>query len=140
MNFNLLKKFIQQGPLTVHVNGDCMKEILPAGSDARLEGCLFYWPGEVVAFRRGKDEIVSHRFLGYFPGRRGWLALTRADSARCADNPIALDHVLGRVTHVNGVSLRPGFVYRLNAAIDWFPAAAKFAITALGNLATRGRS
>jgi hypothetical protein len=137
MDFNLLKEFIQQGPLTVHVNGDCMNNSLPAGSDARLEGCSFYWPGEVVAFRRGANEIVSHRFLGYFPGRRGWLALTRADNSHKADNPVALDSVLGRVTHVNGVSFRPGPGYRLNAAIGWFPAATRLVITALRYQVTR---
>jgi len=140
MNFNLLKSFIQQGPLTVHINGDCMNANLPAGCDARLEACSFYWPGEIVVFRRGGDEIVSHRLLGYLPGRRGLKALTRADSASHADNPVTLDYVLGRVTHIDGVSFQPGFLHRLNAAVDWFPATARFAIGALRHQVTRVKS
>ena len=58
-----------------------MQGSVPAGSDVRLEGDRLYWPGDIVAFKRGDDEVVSHRFLGYLPGRRGWRVITRADNA-----------------------------------------------------------
>ena len=122
MRFDLLKQFIQQGPLTVQVTGSCMNRAVPAGSDVRLESNKFYWPGDILAFKRGDEQIVSHRFLGYLPGRNGWLLITRADNVKQADSPVALRHALGRVTHVNGCLFRPRTMDRVRAQAAWFPA------------------
>ena len=131
MNFAVLKKFIQQGPLTINVKGACMHEVVPAGSDVRLEENSLYWPGEIVAFKCGNGELVSHRFLGYLRGRSGWLVITRADSALRADSPVALRNVLGRITHVDGHPFRPRFADRVWAQLAWFPAIARSVVTGL---------
>ena len=124
MKFFLLKEFLQEGHLTVHVTGGCMQESIPQGTQVRLARRHLYWPGDIVAFRRGSDDVVSHRFLGYLPGRRGWRVITRADNAQRADSPALLLHVLGRVTHVRGEPFQPGFMHRTRAVLAWFPGAA----------------
>ena len=124
MKFFLLKEFLQEGPLTVHVTGGCMQGSIPQGTQVRLAHHHLYWPGDIVAFRRGNDDVVSHRFLGYLPGRRGWRVITRADNAHRADSPALLLHVLGCVTHVGGEPFQPGLINRTRAMLAWFPGAA----------------
>ena len=119
MKFYVLKQFIQQGPLTVQVTGDCMRQVIPVDSQVRLEAKRIYWPGDIVAFKRGVDQIVSHRYLGYLPGRNGWLAVTRADNAPHADAPVRFSDLLGHVTHINGSPWRPGPMERIRALGGW---------------------
>ena len=131
MKFSLLKDFARQGPLTIRINGTCMHEAVSSGSNVRLAANRFYWPGDILAFKRGGDEIVSHRFLGYVPGRRGWVLITRADTAKRADGPIRPADVLGRVTHVDGVPYRPGMVNRLCAQAACYVSFARLVVSAL---------
>jgi hypothetical protein len=109
---------------------------MPAGSDIRIEKKPLYWPGEIIACKRGEDQIVSHRMLGYLRGRRGWSVLTRADNAALADLPVALDNVLGRVTHVNGDPFRPRLTDRLAAQVAWLPAMIQAVLNRSSNSAT----
>lgn len=122
VKFDVLKQFIQQGPLTVQVTGSCMNRSVAAASDVRLEESMFYWPGDIIAFKRGEEQLVSHRFLGYLPGRSGCLLITRADNAQKPDSPVARKHVLGRVTHINGCLFRPDVMDRIGALAAWLPA------------------
>ena len=131
MKFSLLKDFARHGPLTVRINGTCMNEAVSSGSNVRLAASKFYWPGDILAFKRGGDEIVSHRFLGYVPGRRGWLVITRADTAKRADVPIRPADVLGRVTHVDEVPYRPGMVNRLRAQATCYITFVRLVVSAL---------
>ena len=122
MQFELLKSLVREGPLTVVVNGDCMRRTIPAGSDLRLESRRVYWPGDAVAFKRGDGSIVCHRLLGYFPTRNGWRVLTRADNARQADMPVFASYVLGKVTRVGAETFGACFKDRARAWLDYFPA------------------
>lgn len=119
VQFNLLKEFINQGSLTVQVTGSCMDTAISPGSDLRLENSNRYYPGDIIAYKRGNEELVSHRFLGYVRDRSGWRVITRADSADRADAPAAIRNVLGRVTHVNGEPYKPGLGIRFRAFADW---------------------
>jgi hypothetical protein len=140
MKFNILKKFILQGPLTVRVSGNCMQAAIPRGSDIRLERRPVYWPGDIVAIGRGDGNIVSHRLLGYFPGRGGLLLIMRADSVGFADGPVSVRRVLGRVARVNGVLYRPGSGCRTRAVLGWFPAVFRCSLKFLAASAAPGRA
>ncbi len=131
MHFDLLKEFINQGPLTVRVTGLCMDAVISPDSDLRLENSNRYYPGDIIAFKRGNGELVSHRFLGYVLGRSGWRVITRADNAGRADAPAAIRNVLGRVTHVNGKPHKPGLRIRIRAFADWTFAVPRWAVSRL---------
>ena len=122
MQFELLKSFVQEGPLTVVVNGDCMQATFPRNSHLLLERMRIYWPGDAVAFKRGDGKIVCHRFLGYLPTHRGWCILTRADSSARADMPVFVRHVLGRATRVDDQPFLPEIKDRLRALMLYLPA------------------
>ena len=122
MHFELLKTFAQEGPLTVVVNGDCMQRTIPRGARLRLENRRIYWPGDAVAFKRGDDQIVCHRFLGYLLTRRGWCVITRAENSKRADMPVYARHVLGKVTRVDDAPFSPGMKDRLKALLFYLPA------------------
>ena len=122
MQFEILKTFVQEGPLTVVVNGDCMQRTIPGGSRLRLENRRRYWPGDVIAFKRGDGKIVSHRLLGYAPGRTGWLVITRAENARQVDVPVFVREVLGKVTHVDDELFQPAMKDRARAVTQYFAA------------------
>jgi len=102
MQFELLKSLAQEGPVTAIVNGDCMQRTMPEGVRVRLEYKSRYWPGDVIAFKRGDGKIVCHRLLGYVPGRNGWRVITRAENTRRVDVPVHLRLVVGMVTGVDG--------------------------------------
>lgn len=106
----------------MRVTGNCMRQVIPVDSEVRLEAKRMYWPGDIVAFKRGADQVVSHRYLGCLPGRSGWLAVTRADNAPHADAPVRFSDLLGHVTHINGSPWRPGPVDRVRALGGWCPA------------------
>ena len=122
MHFDLLKKFVQEGPLTVIVDGECMQRTIPEGSRLRLESKRKYWPGDVVAFKRGDGKIVCHRFLGFFPGRSGWSVITRAENSKRADKPAYVRYVLGKVAGVDDELFSAGMKDRAMALMHYFPA------------------
>lgn len=119
MQFELLKSFVREGPLTMTVDGNCMQQTIPNGSRLRLESCRTYWPGDAVAFRRSDGEIVCHRFLGYILTRTGWRAITGAENTHQMDAPVYLKDVLGKVTLLDGRHYRPGFNDR-TAAVKFY--------------------
>ncbi len=129
MRFEVIKEFIDQGPMTVQLTGVCMQSAIPANSDVRLEKKSIYWPGDIIAFRRGDDEVVSHRFLGYLPGRKCWRVITRADSAGAADGPVPVKDVLGRVSHVERKPYRPSLNDRAKALANWLLAAVRCVVS-----------
>ena len=86
-------------------------EIVPFGGTGDL-----LEPGEVVALNRD-DDMVVHRFIGYFErdGRR-WV-FTRGDSVLRADEPVPAEAVAGRVvTVIRG----DGLVRRLRPVTNVF--------------------
>jgi len=139
MNFELLKEFILEGPLTCQVKGSCMGRPVLPGCQLRLAHRRTLWPGDIVTCKRGNDELVSHRMLGYLPGRGGWRVITRADTASHADHPVPVHNVLGAVTHLDGKPYRPGPGIRIRALTAWFPAALNWLINRLVAVAQRGR-
>ena len=79
----------------VPVRGDCM----PALGERRrvsVRRQRVYVPGDVVVVRR-KDHWNVHRFLGYAPSIRGWIALTQADGGAEPDPAAHVRCVTGRV-------------------------------------------
>ena len=133
MQFELLKTFAQEGPLTVVVNGNCMQRTIAEGSRLRLENKRGYWPGDVIAFKRNDGKIVSHRFLGYAPSRNGWRVITRAENTREVDAPVFVRCVLGKVTSVNDVAFHPGIKDRARAVIQFIAAVARWFVRRFGN-------
>ena len=133
MHFELLKTLAQDGPLTVVVSGDCMQQAIAEGSRLRLENDRTYWPGDVIAFRRRDDKIVSHRLLGYAPSRDGWRVVTRADAARLADRPVLVREVLGKVTAVNDTPFKPRDGERADAMLQYGVSAVRWLLGRLGS-------
>ena len=140
MKFKLLKDFILEGSLTCHVTGSCMDRPISPGSEVRLARKHPWWPGDIVTCKRGDDELVSHRLLGYLPGRGGWKVITRADTAKVADQPVPIHHVLGSVTHLDGKPYRPGPGIRVRALTAWFPAVLRWLINRLVAAAQPGQT
>ena len=138
MQFELLKTFAHEGPLTVVVNGDCMQETIPGGSRLRLESRPGYWPGDVIAFKRGDGKIVSHRFLGYVPGRSGWRVVTCAENTRRVDAPVLVQEVLGKVILVDGQSFHPAIRHRARAVTRYFAAVIRLIVEKIGTYRSRG--
>lgn len=81
--------------LRFRVRGDCMPE-LPNESSVTVRKRLFYLPGDILVVRRS-DHWNVHRFVGYALGRRGWVALTHADSGTAADAAAHIDRIEGAV-------------------------------------------
>ena len=129
MQFELLKSFAQEGPVTVVVDGDCMQQTIPCGSRLCLEIRRKYWPGDVIAFKRNDDKIVCHRLLGYAPGRNGWHVITRAESTVQVDVPVYVSHVLGRVTSVDDKPFHPELMTRFRAVANYFSAVARWLVS-----------
>jgi hypothetical protein len=131
MQFEVLKNFIQEGPLTVVVDGDCMQQTIASGSRLRLEGGRRYWPGDVIAFKRGDGNVVSHRFLGYAPGRTGWRVITRAENTSQVDVPVPVREVLGKVTYVDDELFNPMMKDRARAVAQYFAAVMRWLFSRL---------
>ena len=125
-------------PMTLVVDGQCMGDSLPHGSEVRIEPRRFYWPGDIVVYGRGDGRLVSHRFLGYIRGRTGWLALTRADTARAADGPVKVDRVLGVLRQIGDEPVHADAETRLSAALRYLPAATRLIASRLSNRKTAG--
>ena len=124
MQLELLIPFTRDGGLTLHVNGDCMSGTFADGSQLQMRRRAAYLPGDVLVYARGDGELVSHRLLGFLPGRSGWRVLTRADNQTQADSPAGLSRVLGRVTHVDGVALKCSVAKRIRSGLAYFPGVA----------------
>ena len=88
--------------MTVQVTGECMGNNLPDGSQVRLLRQRFYLPGDIVVFARSDQHMVSHRLLGFAPGRDGIKAITRADREKRFDRPFEPERILGKVVAIDG--------------------------------------
>lgn len=126
MDFDTLKALAADGPMTLVVDGQCMGDSLPDGSQVRVARQRIYWPGDIVVYGRGDGKLVSHRLLGLLPGITGWLVLTTADNAAEPDMPTSLSRVVGKVLSVDGepTSCPPGT--RLLAVLRYVAAASLF--------------
>ncbi|MCA9574697.1 MAG: S24/S26 family peptidase [Sandaracinaceae bacterium] len=71
----------------VTVRGHCMTPALLDGQVVRVTRSAWPLPGDIVAFRRGREDpgLAVHRFLGVRVGRRGLLLVTQADNEPHAD-------------------------------------------------------
>lgn len=119
VDFDILAALTADGPLTLRVTGDCMRGTIPRDAAIQVERRRYYAPGDVVTFGRGLGGIVTHRALGYLPGRSGWRLITRADGAAVADAPVPVDRVLGCVTRVAGQEYRPALQDRVRSVLAW---------------------
>ena len=122
MYFEAITELSRSGPLTVRVNGACMSDTVPDGCYIQFDRQSWYLPGDILVFSRGDKQWVSHRLLGYAPGRSGWKVITKADRETRPDAPHPVSRVLGKAIAINGIPFQPGFCSRLRAAKDLFPA------------------
>jgi hypothetical protein len=102
MLFEHIKKISHFGPLTICINGDCMGESLPHGSEVTVIRKSVYWPGDIIVLGRSDNQLFSHRFLGYLPGLGGLNAVTIADSETQPDPLSPASRILGKVVRING--------------------------------------
>jgi hypothetical protein len=133
MQFELLKTFSREGPLTVVVDGDCMQGTISGGSRLRLESERKYWPGDVIAFKRNDGKIVCHRLLGYVPASNGWRVITRAENSVEVDKPVLLRNVLGKVTFVSDEPFHPELKTRARSVAQYFAAVIRWLAARLKN-------
>lgn len=134
MYFDTIKSLINEGPLTIYVDGECMTGTLKDGGRLSVEQKSLYWPGDVIVFARGDNSLVSHRFLGYARGRSGWLALTRADVSNSADCPCHVSRILGKVQSVENTRIKCTRGHRLKAVFHYFEALMHTLMTRLGKI------
>ncbi len=92
-----LRDLARRGEVTLAVAGGCMQPTLRDGSRVRVRARRWYWPGDVVAFRRRDGRLLVHRVLGYGLGRDGWTLLARGDRLSREDRPVPLGSVIGGV-------------------------------------------
>ncbi len=104
---DLLRDIAGNEELTIFVSGPCMDPVLPDGSRIHVRRKRWYWPGDVVAFRRSDGRLLVHRTLGYAVGRRGLALLAKGDRLAREDEPVSLTHIVGRV--VGGDCRREAF-------------------------------
>ena len=126
MQFETINQLIQDGPLTLDINGDCMLGSLPHGSQVQIKRRTFYWPGDIVVYGHADDRLVIHRFLGYIPGRQGWRGVTQADNVTRADAPVALGRILGKVSHIDQEPAACSLWQRLQAFVYYLLALLRF--------------
>lgn len=100
-----------------------MGDVVPDGARVRVYSRNLYWPGDVLLIARN-GQVFSHRFLGYFIGRKGLAVITRADIAEGADGPSHHSTVLGRVEKVFDCQFQVKIRHRFAALIYWFQAMA----------------
>ena len=78
------KDLIREGPLTLHVGGECMRFAMPHGAKTRVEKRNLCWPGDIVAYggvTAGWPVIGRWAFcLGVTAGKG--FVLRRAESYR----------------------------------------------------------
>lgn len=139
MHLEALKDFAASGGVTLKVSGDCMGEALPGGSEAYIRAKNIYWPGDIVVYTRGNGQLVSHRMLGYLPGRHGWLAMARADDAAAADPVVPTSRIVGQVTEIGDQPMSCSLAWRLRSLVrfitgvgDWLRARCSSPAPALG--------
>lgn len=106
MNFELLKYFSRKSPVTLKVSGDCMRPLLDDGAAIAVLAGDYYWPGDIVIYARADGVLVSHRALGYVPGKSGWSLLCQADNCEIHDAPVLISRVIGKAVTVNAQSFR----------------------------------
>ena len=119
MHFDVLKHLLEQGPVTLEVTGDCMQPVLARGAAVSVERRRWLLPGDLIVFSRGGQDVVTHRFLGYFHGTAGLRFVTRADRADSVDSPFGPDQLLGRVVRIDGRNHRPGIGQRARSLAGW---------------------
>ncbi len=119
MHIDYIQALSHSGPLTIRVNGDCMGIELPDGCRVTINRKLLYWPGDIVVIARGDDQLVSHRFLGYFHSLRVLKAITMADNEGCPDAPVPVARIIGKAVLIDGESIAYPPLRRL-AAIGMF--------------------
>jgi hypothetical protein len=86
-----------EGSLVLRIAGGCMAPRLEDQEVVAVAPARWYWPGDVIACLSA-GRIVAHRMIGYRPKEGRLLVLTQADTADAPDSPVALEHVLGRLS------------------------------------------
>jgi hypothetical protein len=101
LDTQLLRDFCRNGRLTLKVRSRCMSPFLLDGEKVVVTPRRFYWPGDILVFFYGDGGLRIHRLIAYRLKRRSLQLITRGDRTRSFDQPIHLDHVIGKVTAVS---------------------------------------
>lgn len=86
-------------PLRMRVLGECMAPLARDGELVEIAPARFYWPGDVIAFRRVDGTFVVHRLVGYRPRfrRLALVMITQGDQCASWDAPLSIDQVIGKI-------------------------------------------
>ena len=114
-----LRALAAEEPIPLIVAGDCMSPLLRTGERIRVQGARLYLPGDIIAFRHRGGQLLVHRVLGYFFGRRGVGIVAKGDNLSCADQPAGLESILGRVVDCDGRTVTIPSRRRWRAAVDF---------------------
>jgi hypothetical protein len=93
MRAETLRELAREAPLRVTIAGGCMAPGIADGATLEVAPASFYWPGEVIVFRRGDGRLVAHRVIGFRLGK--WL-FTQADASAAPDSVVKPADVVGR--------------------------------------------
>jgi hypothetical protein len=102
-----LRDLAREGPVEIVVRGSCMAPGFADGERVRIVAARRYWPGDVVAFEGRDGRLRLHRLLGYRLHAGRLACLTRGDGCPCHDDPVPLDHLLGRVADPSDAAAPP---------------------------------
>lgn len=115
----VLRELAASEPVSLTVNGSCMRPTLADGDRIRVRSTRCYLPGDLLAFRRSDGRLLVHRLLGYTIGRRGLRILASGDRLSREDEPVALTQVVGRVIAIGHHRTSVQWVARLRAVLDY---------------------
>jgi signal peptidase I len=93
------------GRLCIRVFGTSMLGTVWPGDIVIFEPCSVddLWPGEIVLYQRD-GRLIAHRLVEISSNRNDLTLVTRGDSLRANDLPLAVEELLGRAVVVQ----RPG--------------------------------
>ncbi len=115
----VLRDLAASEPVSLTVNGDCMRPALEDGDRIRVRRARFYLPGDLLAFQRSDGRLLVHRLLGYSIGRHGLQILARGDHLSREDEPVAFAQVVGRVIATGHRRTSIRLVERLRAVLHY---------------------
>ena len=94
----VLRDLAAAQPLRLQISGNCMHPLIKDGASVEISSKRFYWPGDVLVFRRQDGQVLVHRLTGFYPSRNGLRYLTKADAALSPDSPVGKQGIIGKIS------------------------------------------
>jgi len=115
-----LGTLLKGAAFSTHVRGQCMSPLIEDHSKITVEPGTGLRCGDVMLWQDEAGQFTCHRYLGRFPGRRGFGAVSWADNSHRPDGLVCNQAIFGRVSSVDDELLHIGIGDRLRARLRYF--------------------